>query len=171
MSSYQYNNPHCGDKTVVRSSYLHDGILFTGEMASLYGISPLEAISTLSFQPCLLIGRFRFSYDNTRNTTEPYLQQATTGSGNTTSHYLSQRWLTYMLLYDVTGHKVTFLTLLLLDCLGWLKFVFAFTSFATQYRFTSFIRWNISRGEGRTCLCYMIPWLLMTWRFKDPAHH
>ena len=26
MSSYQYRESHCGDKTVIRSSYLHNGI-------------------------------------------------------------------------------------------------------------------------------------------------
>ena len=29
---------HCGDKTVVRSSYLHNGISYTGKTASLYWI-------------------------------------------------------------------------------------------------------------------------------------
>ena len=32
MSSYQYRKSHCGDKTVVRSSYLHNGISYTGKM-------------------------------------------------------------------------------------------------------------------------------------------
>ena len=41
MSSYQYRKSHCGDKTVVRSSYLHNGISYSGKMASLYWISPL----------------------------------------------------------------------------------------------------------------------------------
>ena len=40
MSSYQYRKSHCGDKTVVRSSYLHNGISYTGKMASLHSISP-----------------------------------------------------------------------------------------------------------------------------------
>ena len=40
MSSYQYRKSHCGDKTVVRSSYLHNGISYTGKMASLYWFSP-----------------------------------------------------------------------------------------------------------------------------------
>ena len=31
MSSYQYREYHCGDKTVVRSSYLHNGISYTGK--------------------------------------------------------------------------------------------------------------------------------------------
>ena len=38
MSSYQYRKSHCGDKTVVRSSYLHNGISFTGKISSLYWI-------------------------------------------------------------------------------------------------------------------------------------
>ena len=38
MSSYQYRKSHCGDKTVVRSSYLHNGISYTGKMTSLYSI-------------------------------------------------------------------------------------------------------------------------------------
>ena len=41
MSSYQYRKSHCGDKTVVRSSYLHNGISYTGKMTSLYWFSPL----------------------------------------------------------------------------------------------------------------------------------
>ena len=31
MISYQYRKSHCGDKTVVRSSYLHNGISYTGK--------------------------------------------------------------------------------------------------------------------------------------------
>ena len=41
MSSYQYGKSHCGDKTVVRSSYLHNGISHTGKMSSLYWIGAL----------------------------------------------------------------------------------------------------------------------------------
>ena len=44
MSSYQYRKSHCGDKTVVRSSYLHNVISYSGKMASLYWISPLQDI-------------------------------------------------------------------------------------------------------------------------------
>ena len=40
MLSYQYRKTHCGDKTVVRSSYLHNGISYTDKMASLYWFSP-----------------------------------------------------------------------------------------------------------------------------------
>ena len=43
MSSYQYRKSHCGDKTVVRSSYLHNGISYTGKMSSLYWIVALGA--------------------------------------------------------------------------------------------------------------------------------
>ena len=38
MPSYQYRKSHCGDKTVVRSSYLHNGISYTSKMSSLYWI-------------------------------------------------------------------------------------------------------------------------------------
>ena len=38
IPSYQYRKSHCGDKTVVRSSYLHNGISYTGKMTSLYWV-------------------------------------------------------------------------------------------------------------------------------------
>ena len=38
MSSYQYRKSHCGDKTILRPSYLHNGISYTGKMSSLYWI-------------------------------------------------------------------------------------------------------------------------------------
>ena len=40
MSSYRYRKSHCGDKTVVRSSHLHNGISYTGKMSSSYWTSP-----------------------------------------------------------------------------------------------------------------------------------
>ena len=36
MSSYQYRKSHCGDKTILPPSYLHNGISYTGKMSSLY---------------------------------------------------------------------------------------------------------------------------------------
>ena len=47
MSSYQYRKSHCGDKTVVRSSYLHNGICYTGKMTSLYWIRSLFVVMKL----------------------------------------------------------------------------------------------------------------------------
>ena len=44
MSSYQYRKSHCGDKTVVKSSYLHNGISYTGKMTFCYWISPRRDI-------------------------------------------------------------------------------------------------------------------------------
>ena len=44
MPSYQYRKSHCGDKTVVRSSYLHNRISYTGNMSSLYWIGGLVHI-------------------------------------------------------------------------------------------------------------------------------
>ena len=47
MPSYQYRKSHCGDKTVVRSSYLHNGISYTGKMTSLYWFSPQTVSSPI----------------------------------------------------------------------------------------------------------------------------
>ena len=40
MPSYQYRKSHCGDKTILRPSYLHNGISYTDKMTSLYWIRP-----------------------------------------------------------------------------------------------------------------------------------
>ena len=40
-TSYQYRKSHCGDKTILRPSYLHNGISYTGKMTSLYWIGAL----------------------------------------------------------------------------------------------------------------------------------
>ena len=37
-----YRKSHCGDKTIVRPSYLHNGISYAGKMTSLYWIGALE---------------------------------------------------------------------------------------------------------------------------------
>ena len=42
MLSYQYRKYHCGDKTILRPSYLHNGISYTGETTSLYWIGALS---------------------------------------------------------------------------------------------------------------------------------
>ena len=60
MSSYQYRKSHCGDKTVVRSSYLHNGIFYTGKMASLFWFAPQIASGQARLDS---IGRVR-SYNN-----------------------------------------------------------------------------------------------------------
>ena len=38
MPSYQYRKSHCGDKKILRPSYLHNGISYTGKTTSLYWI-------------------------------------------------------------------------------------------------------------------------------------
>ena len=52
MWSYLYRKSHCGDKTVVRSSYLHNGISYTGKMASLYWTNTKSMVCTLLTEPC-----------------------------------------------------------------------------------------------------------------------
>ena len=54
MSSYQYRKSHCGDKMVVRSSYLHNGISYTGKMTSLYWIR--AQVSSVNSMYCRCLG-------------------------------------------------------------------------------------------------------------------
>ena len=42
IPSYQYRKSHCGDKKILRPSYLHSGISYTGKMTSLYWIRDLD---------------------------------------------------------------------------------------------------------------------------------
>ena len=44
MASYQYRKSHCGDKTILRPSYLHNGISYTGKKTSLYWIRALLSL-------------------------------------------------------------------------------------------------------------------------------
>ena len=46
MPSYQYRKSHCEDKTVVRSSYLHNGTFYTDKTSSLYWIGALVTAAT-----------------------------------------------------------------------------------------------------------------------------
>ena len=41
MSPNQYRESHCGDKTILPPSYLHNGISYTGKMTPLYWIRAL----------------------------------------------------------------------------------------------------------------------------------
>ena len=48
MSSYQYRKSHCGDKTILRPSYLHNGISYTGKTTSLYWIGVQISVADIS---------------------------------------------------------------------------------------------------------------------------
>ena len=50
--SYQYRKSHCGDKTILRPSYLHNGISYTDKTESLYWIGAL-----VSVLPCIRINK------------------------------------------------------------------------------------------------------------------
>ena len=41
ITSYQYRKSHCGDKTILRLCFLHNGISYTGKTTSLYWIGAL----------------------------------------------------------------------------------------------------------------------------------
>ena len=59
MSSYQYGKSHCGDRTILRPSYLHNGISYTGKMSSLYWIGALGPGGIcLQIQSSIMIGFF-----------------------------------------------------------------------------------------------------------------
>ena len=51
MSSYRYRKSHCGDKTILRPSYLHNGISYTGKTTSLYWIGAQDEPCTNSYNP------------------------------------------------------------------------------------------------------------------------
>ena len=65
MLSYQHRKYQCGEKMVVRLSYLQDGIFYTGKMSSLYWIKALfienvsEHFNTKNFY-CLLISIWNY---------------------------------------------------------------------------------------------------------------
>ena len=58
MTSYQYRKSHCGDKTILRPSYLHNGISYTGKMASLYWIRALMNMHSFRVLLCFVISQF-----------------------------------------------------------------------------------------------------------------
>ena len=68
MTSYQYRKSHCGDKTVLRWSYLHKGISYTGKMSSLYWTGPqvcshpIESIVENALVQHKKMGFFPFCY-------------------------------------------------------------------------------------------------------------
>ena len=51
MTSYQYRKSHCGDKTIWRPSYLHNGISYTGKMTSLYWIRVQKMVQVVEMLP------------------------------------------------------------------------------------------------------------------------
>ena len=51
MPSYQNRKSHCGDKTILRPSYLHNGISYTCKTTSLYWLRALDLITT-KCEPC-----------------------------------------------------------------------------------------------------------------------
>ena len=49
MPSYQYRKSNCWDKTILRPSYLHNGISYTGKMRSLYWTRALATLYCLGY--------------------------------------------------------------------------------------------------------------------------
>ena len=62
MPSYQYRKSDCGDKTILRPSYLHNGISYTGETTSLYWIGAQDSLVCFPSEGrkwCKLLGQCR----------------------------------------------------------------------------------------------------------------
>ena len=94
MLSNHYRKSHCGDKTVVRSSYLHNGISYTGKMSSLYWIGAQMtysdevlwseiAVLRLKFHGSLLLLRVQL-------TISQHWLMLWLGASSVPSHYLKQ---------------------------------------------------------------------------------
>ena len=56
MTSYQYRKSHCGDKTILRLSYLRNGISYAGKMIFLYWIKALNSILEIRYSLISTIG-------------------------------------------------------------------------------------------------------------------
>ena len=59
MTSYQYRKSHCGDKTILRPSYLHSGISYTGKMTTVYRIRALCILPEICCTYWLCLQYFR----------------------------------------------------------------------------------------------------------------
>ena len=66
MTSYQYRKSHCGDKTILRPSYLHNGISYTGKTTSLYWIRA-QIIGLCEWNPQMTGGLFSQWASNAEN--------------------------------------------------------------------------------------------------------
>ena len=82
MTSYQYRESHCGDKTILRPSYLHNGISYTGKITSLYWIMA-QKCSWTYFVTC--VRRYTL-------TTSPRGQWVKVALGLTAGCYILTHW-------------------------------------------------------------------------------
>ena len=55
MTSYWFRKSHCGDKTILRPSYLHNGISYTGKTTSLYWIGALITVAAAELRAVKVI--------------------------------------------------------------------------------------------------------------------
>ena len=96
MTSYQYRESHCGDKTILRPSYLHNEISYTGKMTSLYWIRALEFCSLfLKWCPysTMWVGHFNSLWPRDaiwRHSSGSTLVQVMTCCLTTPTNYLNQ---------------------------------------------------------------------------------
>ena len=114
ISSYQYRKSHCGDKTILRPSYLHNGISHTGNTTSPYWIGALDLGD--NFQVHFLDGRISYFNSNTIEVCSKKRRNAIDLISDSPlthicrhSHWLLNRWLNARLQYpqcDGNGDSV-----------------------------------------------------------------
>ena len=68
MPSYQYRKSHCGDKMILRPSYLHNGISYIGKTTSLYWIRAQKSILKLTLGSTVMLG---IAYRSANQTESP----------------------------------------------------------------------------------------------------
>ena len=97
MSSCQYRKSHCGDRTVVRSSYLHNGVTYTGKMSSLYWSGALELTDNKSILVRLMTWCRRVS--------RHYIEQWWTKSFRESPSQLNIIWINHNIYTDVSVNR------------------------------------------------------------------
>ena len=88
MTSYQYRKSHCGDKTVVRLSYLHKGISYTGKTSLYWTWAPFILHS--QYHCCSCPGNARSQGISTHGTDLILLEYS--GLNTRSVNTLRQRW-------------------------------------------------------------------------------
>ena len=117
--SYQYRKSHCGDKTILRPSYLHNGISYTGKRTSLYWIRAQvvtsNATTILLTFPCVIsdlswnISKIRLSVNPfVCNTANRDKNKRTNACVNIHCNLCGKNWTHTILVYRTNFHLFNF---------------------------------------------------------------
>ena len=108
MSSYQYRKSHYGDKTILRPSYLHNGISYTDKMTSFVESGPCRRLKSRQFD-CLLrlkqLSNYSFMFQVLRSEAGDW------GNPQVTEGFPSQRVHYGDVIMGATASQITSLTI------------------------------------------------------------